>query len=212
MYNDIRKFIKLSKARRKFLEADWNVEKDRRLLSFYVKIIPIVLNSERCSIFIHDPETDTVWLKSGTGVTEKQIEVSKSDSFAGEVISTGASKIVENMENLRGAHGRVAEETGFITRNLLCIPIKSLDGEDVTGAIQVLNKKDGGFIDADQEMLEELAHFLELTIENVFYNQQMTGTLESTFDTLRKITIASVAIILFLSFLIIGYVGFSVFA
>jgi len=71
------------------------------------------------------------------------------------------------------------EKTRFVTRDILCIPIKSLDGTEVTGAVEVLNKKGGGaFNDDDRILLEEMAHFLELTIENIFFYQEVARSLK----------------------------------
>jgi len=211
MFNEIKSNIDRYKEKKEFLGSDWESDKDRELIAFCIKVTPILLNAERCSIFIHNPETGVVWVKSGTGVSEKQIEVNNGQSIVGDVISTGTWKIVSNMEELPGPHRKIAEETGFITRNLLCVPILSLDGKNVTGAIEVLNKKDGEFNDEDRKLIMELGHFLQLTIENVYFNQEMYGHLESTFNTLKKVTIVAVASIIGLSALVISYwIGFSV--
>ena len=52
-------------------------------------MIPRMLNAERCSVFIHDPVNRKIWLKAGTALQERGIEVSVKDSIVGEVISSG---------------------------------------------------------------------------------------------------------------------------
>ena len=89
------------------------------------------------------------------------------------------------------------EKTGFVTRDILCIPIKSLDGAEVTGAVQILNKKGGGtFNDEDRMLLEEMAHFLELTIENIFFNQETANVLDNMHSMMTKVVFVFIAIII----------------
>ena len=212
MFTTLKETIKLLKQRREYLDVDWQKE-EHPLLNFYVKIMPVVLNAERCSIFIHDPNKSITWLKVGTGLAERDIEVTgEYESVVGKVITTGEHKIVTGLDrDENGIHKQLADKTGFVTRDILCIPLKSLDGNKVTGAVQLLNKKDGtAFNDADLKLVEEVAHYLELTIENIYFNQEITGVLDTTFNLLEKITYilitAMILLIIFLSFGIVGYV------
>ncbi|MBM2830720.1 MAG: hypothetical protein HW411_1510 [Gammaproteobacteria bacterium] len=212
MFATIKETIKILKQKRKYLDVDWGKEK-HPLLNFYVKIMPVVLNAERCSIFIHDPDKSITWLKAGTGLVERDIEVTgEYESVVGKVIATGEHKIVTGLgRDKNGIHKQLADKTGFVTRDILCIPLKSLDGNKVTGAVQLLNKKDGtAFNDADVKLVEEVAHYLELTIENIYFNQEISGVLDTTFNLLEKITYILIAaiilLIIFLSFGIVGYV------
>jgi len=212
MFTTLKETIKLLKQRREYLDVDWQKE-EHPLLNFYVKIMPVVLNAERCSIFIHDPDKSITWLKVGTGLAERDIEVTgEYESVVGKVITTGEHKIVTGLDrDENGIHKQLADKTGFVTRDILCIPLKSLDGNKVTGAVQLLNKKDGtAFNDADLKLVEEVAHYLELTIENIYFNQEITGVLDTTFNLLEKITYilitAIILLIIFLSFGIVGYV------
>ncbi|MBM2830338.1 MAG: hypothetical protein HW411_1128, partial [Gammaproteobacteria bacterium] len=186
------------------LNADFDATENKALLDFYIKIMPKVLNAERCSIFIYDPESMTIWLKGGTEVKERDIEVSgESDSVVGNVISTGQYKIVSGLKEKNGVHREIDQNTGFETRNILCIPIMSLDRKKVMGAVEILNKKDGTtFNNEDRIVLEEMAHHLQLTIENIFFNQETAGVLDNLYTTMKKITFISIAIIAFLIILI----------
>jgi len=212
MFTTLKETIKILKQKKKYLDIDWEKE-EHPLLNMYVKIMPLVLNAERCSIFIHDPNKLITWLKAGTGLVERDIEVTgEYESVVGKVISTGKCEIVTGLDkDKNGIHKQLADKTGFVTRDILCIPIKSLDGNKVTGAVQLLNKKDGtAFNDADLKLVEEVAHYLELTIENIYFNQEITGVLDTTFNLLEKITYilitAIILLIIFLSFGIVGYV------
>jgi hypothetical protein len=63
MFKDIENQIDQLNQKRNYLDADLDTSGKISLLEFYVKIVPKVLNAERCSIFIYDPDSKTIWLK-----------------------------------------------------------------------------------------------------------------------------------------------------
>ena len=206
MFKDIKQQIKHLDEKKNYLNADFDATENRALLDFYIKIMPKVLDAERCSIFIYDPDSMTIWLKGGTKVEERDIEVTgEYDSIVGNVITTGKYRIVSGLDEKSGVHKEMDERTGFKTRNILCIPIRSLDGKKVTGAVQILNKKGGEFSDEDRTLLEEMAHFLQLTIENIFYNQESAVVLDDLYATSRKIAFIAIGIIVALVILIVVF-------
>ena len=198
MFKDIENQIDQLNQKRNYLDADLDTSGKISLLEFYVKIVPKVLNAERCSIFIYDPDSKTIWLKCGTELEERDIEVTlEYDSVVVNVITTGQHKIVTGLDKKNGIHKRIDENTGFVTRDILCIPIKSLDGKDVTGAVEIMNKQgEGAFNDDDRELLEEMAHFLELTIENIFFNQETANVLDNIHSMMKKVVFVFIAIII----------------
>jgi len=187
--------------KRQYLDADWEESGNHSLLDFYVKIMPQLINAERCSIFVHDPSQQAVWLKAGTGVEEKEIEVLlEEDSIVGGVIETGKPVIIHGVNETEGKHKATDRETGFVTESILCIPIRSLDGKKITGAIQLLNKKaDELFDDEDLNQLEELAHYLEWSLENIYYHAEAKEVLQSIYNVLTKITLAVVVLLVLIS-------------
>lgn len=188
MFNKIGKQIEALDEQKHYFDLEWE-EGHHNLLNFYVKIIPIVVNAERCSIFIHNPETREIWLKCGTGVNEMEIRVDReAPSVVGNVIDTGEHKIVNDMDEKNGLHKKIDELTGFETHNILSVPIKSLDGKEVMGAVQVLNKKGGmNFTEDDMKLVEEMAHYLQLTIENIYFNVEATGALKAVKSLLSLV-------------------------
>jgi len=146
---------------------------DDPLLAFYVRVMAKMLDAERCSIFIREPDTGKVWLKCGTALGQRDIVVDLDTSIVGQVVRSGESVFIDGLEHKEGPHKTVDARTGFTTRNILCVPVTTLDGTVVAGAVQVLNKNSGTtpFTDEDEALLEESAHFLQLAIETAFVNQ-----------------------------------------
>lgn len=166
---------KLNQLRKKqqLMEKAWREAGNRKLIQFFVDIMPKALDAERCSIFILDPVDEKAWLQCGTGLNEKQLQVPTKNSIVGQVMSSGEYVIEDDLEDQVGAHDIVAVKTGFVTRNAVCVPVHGVTTKKVVGAIQVLNKAHGNFDDADRETLENLAFHLEMNIENIFLRQEL---------------------------------------
>ena len=163
-------------SRQKALFDEIDPKQGSKLLDFYVGVIPRVLNAERCSVFILDPENRKVWLKTGTGITERGIEVSVDGSIVGDVIASGKPVIASDLQIRNGTHKKIDAETGFITREVICVPVRSKDRSEITGAIQVLNKKNGGGFNAeDQAFLEEVGEHLQSIVDSIFLSQEAVG-------------------------------------
>lgn len=185
MFGKLRKEFESLSAKNRLLAND-DATRDMRLLSFFVKIVEKLLDVERCSIFINDPTNGKAWLKCGSGLEERQIEVDSMNSIAGQVIRSGQRQVMTEMQERDGTHRNVDQETGFVTRDLLCIPVNSAYSGERIGAIQALNKKGGKtFTDDDVRLLEEIAYHLQVSIERAFVSQEVVGYAEKliTYST-----------------------------
>lgn len=205
MLKEMRLYLDRLKAKRVAAFATDPSVKSGKILSFYTRIMTKVTDSERCSVFILDPEKDTIWLKAGTGVKEYEIEVPKRDSVVGKAISSGKPVVVSELDTKSGAHKSVDEKTGFVTRNILCVPIKSPTRNEITGAFQLLNKRnDRGFTDEDVSIAQEVAEHLQGEVDSIFLEQEIFGLSERLFSAARKtilILLVSFAVVLALLFL-----------
>ena len=162
------------KLRLERVAQSWTIEDYTSLARFYVKILPKVTGSERCTIYIIEMGSEKICSIYGTGLEDRKIEPPRDGSIVGEVISTGKGVIVNDMETREGFHTSIDMETGYSTRNMICVPIKSATTHGVTGAIQVLNKRlHGSFTKDDLAQLEEVATYLSLSIENIIISQEI---------------------------------------
>jgi len=162
------------KLRLERVAQSWTVDDYTSLTRFYVKILPKITGAERCTIYIIEMGTEKICSIYGTGLEDRKIEPPRDGSIVGEVISTGKGVIVNDLETREGFHTSVDVETGFSTRNMICVPIKSATTHGVTGAIQVLNKRlHGSFTREDLAQLEEVATYLSLSIENIIISQEI---------------------------------------
>lgn len=160
---------------------------------FYTRITRKLLDAERCSIFIFDPETQKVWLKAGTGVQERGIEVAVQGSIVGEVIESGKTVTREGLASREGVHQATDEQTGFVTRNILCVPILDPQLNEAVGAIEVLNKHgDQPFTAEDAEQLCELAEQIQTRVSRIYLGQEIFGLSEKIMRTASRVVAYSI--------------------
>ena len=193
MLSDVKRQLDDLSSRQEALSEEIDPKRQSKLLDFYIRIAPRVLNAERCSVFIHDPDNRKVWLKMGTGVTERGIEVSLNDSIVGEVIASGKPVIVNDLQERSGAHLKTDLRTGFVTREVICVPVRSKDRQKITGAIEVLNKKgEGRFNAEDQAFLEEAGEHLQSIVDSVFLSQEAVGMSKKLVAVANQVIIGGV--------------------
>ncbi|MEO5348215.1 MAG: GAF domain-containing protein [Magnetococcus sp. YQC-3] len=165
------------KAKQEALTRNWSSSGNQDLLHFFMEILPKVVDADRCSFFIHDPVTDAVWLQCGTGLKERSIVIPKTGSNVGRVVATGRHVSITRRDQQSEFARQVEEKVGYVTQNMLCVPIKSLTSDQVTGAVQVVNKQGPnghlGFTDADRELLERVADHVGMITENIYLSQEM---------------------------------------
>lgn len=127
------------------------------LLPRMVDLISEFLEAERCTIFLHDPETDELFTKAGVGL-DAEIRIPSGRGIVGAVFRSGEPLVVDDPYADPRFNQEIDLQTGFRTRNLVCVPLRhAREGETrVVGAVQVLNKREGGFGAQDLKLLDAL--------------------------------------------------------
>ncbi len=76
---------------------------------------------------------------------------SAQDGIAGRVLRTQEAEIVDDVNADGQFYGRIDSETGFVTRNLIAIPL--IAGDEPIGVLEVLNRADAGAFEAEDRLL-----------------------------------------------------------
>jgi phosphoserine phosphatase len=124
------------------------------LLMEIAKATQGLLGAERASIFLHDPGTDELWTKVALGAD--QIRVPATAGIVGHVLRTNQALNIPDAYADGRFNREVDRRTGFVTRNLLTVPMINLQGRPI-GVIQAVNKIGGSFLREDEETIELLA-------------------------------------------------------
>ena len=67
------------------VSSELNIEK---LLRKIIGIVTDLLDAERSTLFVHDPETDELWSRVAEGLSEREIRIPSHVGIAGEVFTT----------------------------------------------------------------------------------------------------------------------------
>jgi signal transduction histidine kinase len=74
------------------------------------------------------------------------VKLDPQNGIAGEVFRTGVPKITEDVTQDKSHFKGTDDETGYTTRNMVTVPVKSIH-DDPVGVMQILNKEGVGFFD-----------------------------------------------------------------
>jgi len=126
-----------------------------------------LLESEACSLFLLDEDTDQLFFyvtdNSGTGLDE--IRLNKGQGIVGHVVETGENLIVNDTSQDSRFFSGVDDKTGFVTKCLICVPM-TID-DRIIGAVEVLNKVGADYTEEDVNSLEAIASQAALAIQYV---------------------------------------------
>jgi len=101
----------------------------------------------------------------------KGIRFSMDELVAGKVIRNGTPLIINDIPEKPDLHRERDKKLGYTTRNLLLIPLKSIDR--VIGVLCAINKKGGDFEEADRDLLSMIAGTVALSIENARFSEEI---------------------------------------
>jgi len=68
----------------------------------------------------------------------------------------------------------IDQKSGFTTRNILCVPVRTVRGE-VIGVAQTLNKRDGGFTDEDLTLVQAINTQVAIVLQGTMYVERMNA-------------------------------------
>jgi putative ABC transport system ATP-binding protein len=127
-----------------------------------------LVEAERASLFLVDHERGELWLKVAReeGGRPVDLRMPIDRGIAGRVASTGERLRVDDAYAHPLFNPEVDRETGFRTRNILCLPITDRGGR-VFAVAQLLNKRGSGPFDArDEERFVEFARAIGVVLES----------------------------------------------
>jgi putative nucleotidyltransferase with HDIG domain len=144
------------------------------------------LGAERCTVFVHDKETNELWSKVASGIEgKKNLRVSADKGLVGHVFKIGETLNIADVYNDPRFNQEVDRKTGYRTRNVLCIPILNRENDSI-GVVQVLNKVVGSFTKSDEDLLNAIAATTGITLENAMMVKEQQRSFESFILTLSS--------------------------
>jgi putative nucleotidyltransferase with HDIG domain len=147
--------------------------------------------SDAGSILLVDDENLVFKIvKGGGGEQLLDKKIPRDKGIAGWVAEHGTPQYVEDARNNELFEPSVDEISGYTTRSVLCVPLKTKSG--TIGVIELLNKKNGSYDDSDIELVSYLAEQAAVSIERAgFYEDQRNYEIHVTDILIDSIDHAS---------------------
>ena len=156
----------------KRVQAIWNITETLRnaqqleeALSSSLEVTTDEVACEEGSVWLVNKDDERLYAVVNVGATDiTGISIAKGQGIAGSVVESGSSVIVRNTSSDERFSSSVDEETGFKTKNIICVPLKTM--HETLGCIQLVNKRgEGSFTDEDLELCENLASIIAMSLE-----------------------------------------------
>ncbi|MEI6667692.1 MAG: GAF domain-containing protein [Acidobacteriota bacterium] len=160
------------------------------MLMALVEVSSAQTHAERGTLFLNDERTDELYSRAAQGTSFREIRILNNSGVAGSVFQTGVGAIVDDPYSDPRFNSAVDRETGFLTRSLLCAPVRTVKGETI-GVLQMLNKTEGRFDEADLHLLEAMTTQVAMTLRGAQLVERMAAarTMEMKFlDLVSEVT------------------------
>ena len=148
------------------------------------------LNADRGSLFLNDPLTGELYSRVAQGELIREIRILNSTGIAGSIFQSGVGEIIHDAYADDRFNSKIDEQTGYVTKNIVCAPVKTVRG-DVIGVIQILNKKRGRFTKEDLEIVQGITLQAAVSLQNAQGMEEMVKSREKEMkflDVVAEVT------------------------
>jgi adenylate cyclase len=142
------------------------------VLHALVEMTTTELNAERSTLFLNDPATNELFSRVAQGHMKREIRLLNTTGIAGSVFMTGEPLLILDPYSDPRFNSKIDEQTGFITRNIVCVPIRTVKG-DVIGVAQSLNKRKGEFTEEDMQLLASMTTQGTVALQGAVFIERM---------------------------------------
>ncbi|MGQ9464512.1 MAG: sensor domain-containing diguanylate cyclase [bacterium] len=161
--------------------------KPKEILKIIMEKIADFIKAEGWSILLIDREKQELVFEAAAGEAGQKLiglRLKIDQGVAGWVARTGKSLIVEDVTKDPRFYDGVDKKTKFITKSILCVPMKSRD--EILGVVEVVNKVGGEpFTKEDLEIFENLVQHITIALRNAQLYHKMEEA--SITDDLTKL-------------------------
>jgi Nif-specific regulatory protein len=124
-----------------------------------------LLDCDRASIFIWDKPAGKLLACPALGVEDRTLYLPDNVGIVGTVIQSGETIRVDDAYSDDRFNPAVDKKSGYRTRSILCVPL--MDGDQkLIGAFQGINKNDGLFDAADEDILRQFGLQAAIALRN----------------------------------------------
>ena len=148
-----------------------------------IKMTTDELGADRGSLFLNDPISGELYSRVAQGELTREIRILNTTGIAGAIFQTGTGEIIHDAYSDERFNNKIDEQTGYITKNIVCAPVRTVRG-DLIGVIQILNKKKGRFTKDDLEIVEAITLQAAVSLQNAQGVEEMDNTRKKEMEFL----------------------------
>jgi phosphoserine phosphatase RsbU/P len=159
----LKTLVEASKLINSSIEAD----------ALFVSILTVARNElgvERGTLYFVDDARQEIWSKVAEHAGEIRLPIGR--GLAGTVAATGEAIILHDAYADPRFDRSQDLRSGFLTRSMLCVPIRNRNGKTV-GVLQLLNKKKGSFGEKDLRFLDAISDHMAIAMENAKLHMEL---------------------------------------
>jgi len=134
------------------------------ILQAILELIKTQLDCERATAFLRDKRTGKLHARQMSGSQHVEIVLEKGVGVAGYVAEQGESVLINDVNADPRFDPSTDRRTGFVTRNMLCVPLRNPEGE-LMGSLQAINRRGGEFSGIELSYLESFAALAAVAVE-----------------------------------------------
>ena len=167
-------FLKSEVERSKLLlEISRKIASLKNLSEILWSIVDFVtqkVGADRGTLFLNDNETNELYSRVAQGELTREIRILNTVGIAGGIFQSKTGEIIHDAYSDKRFNKEVDQETGYKTKNMICSPVKTVDGK-IIGVFQVLNKNKGRFTKDNLEFVNAVATQAAVSIQNAQNNE-----------------------------------------
>ena len=157
------------------------------VLTKVIEITTKETRSDRGTLFLNDPETGELYSRITQGDLVREIRILNDLGIAGSVFRSGKGMIIQDAYKDARFNRSIDQQTGYVTRNVICVPIRTHAGQ-VIGVIQQLNKVRGKFNKSDLSLLEAMASQAAVALQSTQQMERMRKASQQEMEFLNVVS------------------------
>ena len=142
------------------------------LLARILEMAESQVEAERGTLFLVDEKASEIWSLIAHGLEKEEIRLPLGMGIAGHVAQTGEIVNIPDAYADPRFNPEVDRDTGFTTRNILCVPIQNKAAKTIA-VLQLLNRKQGPFTADDTDFLLTLSGPVAMALENAQLHREL---------------------------------------
>ena len=153
-----------------------------------------LMGADRSTLFMLSKEKGELWTKVYTADESKMMEINipADRGIAGYVATHRRSLNIDNAYEDERFDPTTDKLTGYVTRNVLCMPVFNSGGE-LIGVTQLINKHQGSFTKSDEEFMQAFNIQAGMALENAKLFENVLTEKQYQKDILRSLSNAVIS-------------------